>query len=401
MNTHRYSSRKRRRRDGFLNAAMRVLRAPVHFLYYKMQTRAGKIGVFATAGAVLTAIILLIALPGANGEAAAMTAPKTLSLPNAQADANSLALDIAVTPTPDANALLAASSQMDEPEPTPDPSLYEGVEDSEKVTELQERLMELGYLDIDEPTLHFGPATKNAVKLFQRQHDLEQDGIAGANTLEFIYSAEAKKYTLLEGTKGTDVDNFQRQLKDLGYLSKVTGYYGDETVAAVKSFQKENGLSADGKAGAQTFDRINSDKAKASPAVAKQTRSKANVDTMIATAKKQLGKKYVLGNVGPKSFDCSGLVYYCLKEAGSNRRRLNAAGYSQVSDWEKIKSYSGLKRGDLIFFQNNARTKVGHVGIYIGGGEMIDASSANGKVVRRSINTSYWKSHFVCGRRPW
>ena len=289
------------------------------------------------------------------------------------------------------------------PTPTPVPTLERGAT-GEAVTELQARLMDLGYLDIDEPTDLFGPATKDAVQRFQRQHadshGLDQDGRAGALTQEALFSSEAKKYVLMQGTDGSDVENFQQQLKELGYLSKVTGHYGDETIAAVKAFQERNGLSADGKAGEKTFDLINSDKAKPSPNVAKQTRTKANIDKMIATAKEQLGDKYILGNTGPNSFDCSGLVYYCLKAAGSNRRRLNAAGYSAVSDWEKI-SFSNIKKGDLVFFYNNAKTKVGHVGIYIGGGEMIDASSKNGKVVRRSVSTSYWKTHFVCARRPW
>ncbi|HWR22387.1 MAG TPA: peptidoglycan-binding protein [Feifaniaceae bacterium] len=359
---------------------------------------AGRVTAGVVTAGVLVGAVLLIASPGKTASAnKAANAPIVLSNGSVATgtDAQSAVLELpAATPEP-------APEAAPIPTPTPDPSLYEGVADSEAVTDLQNRLMDLGYLDIDEPTQHFGPATKYAVQLFQRQHNLQQDGWAGPQTLELIYSGEAQKYTLLEGTSGTDVDNFQRQLKALGYLSKTTGYYGTETIDAVKAFQKENGLHADGKAGQKTFDMINSDEAKQSPNMAKEARRKANIDVMIATAKKQMGDKYILGNEGPNSFDCSGLVHYCLKEAGSNRRRLNAAGYSNVSDWEKISSYSGLKKGDLIFFYNNGKSKVGHVGIYIGGGEMVDASSANGKVVRRSINTSYWKSHFVCGRRPW
>ena len=261
--------------------------------------------------------------------------------------------------------------------------------------------MRLGYLDIDESTQYFGPATEDAVRRFQRQHDLDQDVIAGPKTLELIYSDEAKKYTLLEGMEGTDIDSFQRVLKELGYLSKVTGYYGTETIDAVKAFQERNGLSIDGKAGEKTFNLIYSPNAKPSATKAKEERRRANINTMIQVAKDQVGKKYVLGNEGPNSFDCSGLVYYCLKQAGSNRGRYNAAGYSQVSDWEKITSMSSLEKGDLLFFYNDSKTKVGHVGIYIGSGTMIDASSANGKVVRRSCTSSYWKNHFVCARRPW
>ncbi len=358
---------------------------------------AGRITAGVVTVGVIAGAILLLASPSKTASANKAIAPITLAngSVNTGADAQSTILELpVVTPEP-------TPAPTPVPTPTPDPSLYEGVPDSEAVTDLQNRLMDLGYLDIDEPTQHFGPATKYAVELFQRQHNLQQDGWAGEQTLALIYSDDAQKYTLLEGTRGTDVDNFQRQLKALGYLSKTTGYYGTETIEAVKAFQKENDLHVDGKAGQKTFDMINSDDAKQSPNMAKEARRKANIDVMIETAKKQLGDKYILGNEGPNSFDCSGLVYYCLKEGGSNRRRLNAAGYSKVSDWENISSYSGLKKGDLIFFYNNGKTKIGHVGIYIGGGEMVDASSNNGKVVRRSINTSYWKSHFVNARRPW
>jgi peptidoglycan hydrolase-like protein with peptidoglycan-binding domain len=64
------------------------------------------------------------------------------------------------------------------PSPTPDVLLKSGVE-SEKVYELQQRLGELGYLKIEEYTEKYGPATERAVRLFQRQNGLEEDGIAG------------------------------------------------------------------------------------------------------------------------------------------------------------------------------------------------------------------------------
>ena len=61
---------------------------------------------------------------------------------------------------------------------------------------------------------------------------------------------------------------------------------------------------------------------------------------------------------------------------------------------------SDLQIGDLLFFSTNGKA-VGHTGIYIGGGEMIDASSSNGKVVQRSCFTSFWEANFVVARRPW
>lgn len=396
--------RRRRRKRGIKGTLQRVLYQVIDHIarfmewFRSLPAKARRIGI-CTAGALLLGLILLIVWPRPEqeksvheGGIALQDGSKSVYALNAD-EADALVVDLTPTPEP-------TPTQTPIPTPTPDPTLKEGME-SEKVQQLQERLMKLGYLDIDESTQYFGPATKDAVRRFQRQHDLTQDGVAGPVTLELLYSDEAKKYTLLEGMEGTDIDSFQRALKDLGYLNKVTGYYGTETVEAVKAFQERNGLSADGKAGEKTFDLIYSPNAKPSAAKAKEERRKANISTMIKVAKAQIGDKYVLGDEGPDSFDCSGLVYYCLKEAGSNRGRYNAAGYSQVSDWEKITSMSKLQKGDLIFFYNNAKTKVGHVGIYIGSGMMIDASSANGKVVRRSCTSSYWKNHFVCGRRPW
>lgn len=85
--------------------------------------------------------------------------------------------------------------------PTPDPTLKSGME-SEEVRALQQRLGELGYLNIDEYTIKFGPATERAVRLFQRQNGLAEDGIAGIETLARIYAEEAKECTLpLSGVK--------------------------------------------------------------------------------------------------------------------------------------------------------------------------------------------------------
>jgi len=285
------------------------------------------------------------------------------------------------------------------PTPTPDPTLKQG-DENERVQQLQERLMELNFLDLDESTQRYGPATKYAVELFQRQHELAQDGIAGPTTLDLLYSDAAKKYTLLKGTVGSDVDSLQRQLIDLGYLYNATGYYGTETVAAVTAFQERNGLSVDGKTGEQTLSLIYSPNAVESATKVKEAIRYANIQTFLEVAGSQLGDPYIAGNVGPNSFDCSGLVYYCLQQAGSSRGRYNAAGYSQVEDWEKITSMDDLQIGDILFFHTNGKT-VGHTGIYIGNGEMIDASSSNGQVVQRSCFTSFWENNFVVARRPW
>jgi cell wall-associated NlpC family hydrolase len=285
------------------------------------------------------------------------------------------------------------------PTPTPDPTLKKG-DQNDQVQKLQERLMELGYMAADESTKLYGPVTEYAVELFQRQYAREQNGIADPDTLNLIYAQDAKHYTLLQGTSGDDVDSLQRQLIDLGFMDKASGYYGTETIEAVKAFQKRNNLTIDGKTGQETLDLLYSPNALQSSSKAVKEKKRATIQGVIATAEKQLGDPYVWGAQGPNSFDCSGLVYYCLKQAGSSRTRYDAAGYSQVSDWQKITSMDKLEKGDLLFFSTNGK-KVGHTGIYVGEGMMIDASSANGKVVKRACKTSFWEDNFVVARRPW
>ena len=332
---------------------------------------------------------------------------------------------------------------------------------SDAVTTLQNRLMELGYLDIDEPTNYFGTITETAIVLFQRQHDLKQDGIAGNETQTLLFSKEAQHYCLKEGAEGQDVRALQEQLVDLGYMSEkeVDSVYGPITLAAVEAFQKRNGLHVDGLAGEKTLELLYSDDAKmtremqkkieaeeaaqrkaeeeaekkkdtpkptakatAKPKATSKGKTKTTakktatpkptkkptatpkkntrLEKFIKAANSKLGCEYVLGAKGPNKFDCSGFVYWCLKKAGVGGTRLNALGYSRKSSWKKITSVGSLKKGDILFFRSDTNKTVNHTGIYVGGGTMIDASSGNGKVVKRALS-AYWKRNFVCARRPW
>ena len=134
------------------------------------------------------------------------------------------------------------------------------------VAKLQERLMELGFMDNDEPTEYYGSATESAVKVYQRQNGLAQDGIVGAASLESIMSPDAKYYAAKKGESGDDILRIQQRLYQLGYLatdSMVTGNFGDSTEAAVIKLQEINGLTQDGTVGRQTLNLIYSDEVKA------------------------------------------------------------------------------------------------------------------------------------------
>ncbi len=349
-----------------------------------------KIVLAAVAATVVTCVALVIVLPNANGR---------------DSDEDVFAIRYA-TETPNGAELPTGTPYVTtSPAPTPkvtvNPMLIQGT-NSAYVSSLQDRLMELGYLDIDEPTQYFGSATATAIQLFQRQHDLTMDGMAGQKTLTLLFSDKAEKYVMEEGTTGIDVKNLQEQLKMLGYyVIEVDGFYGSYTKKAVRDFQSRNGLAVDGLAGELTIEKLYSPSAVPAAWVVQQETSRANIQRMVSCAYAQLGKPYILGACGPNAFDCSGLVYYCLREAGSNRGRYNAAGYASVTEWEMLNNIDNLHIGDLLFFYNNSYSRIGHVGIYVGNGMMIDASANHGCVVLRTCRSYYWRQHFAWGRRPW
>ena len=112
----------------------------------------------------------------------------------------------------------------------------------------------------------------------------------------------------------------------------------------------------------------------------------------------QLGKPYVNAGVGPNGFDCSGLVYYCLNMAGVSIPRYTAAGYSNCTQWPKITPYTALRRGDLIFYWDENHTRIYHVGVYLGNGTYIHASSSHGEVEIADFG-SWSQNWFAWGRR--
>lgn len=108
---------------------------------------------------------------------------------------------------------------------------------------------------------------------------------------------------------------------------------------------------------------------------------------VIKLAKNQIHKKYRWGGSNPKTgFDCSGLMQYAYKSAKVNLPRTAAAQYKAT----KRVSLSKLKAGDLIFFHTRrSRSRINHVGLYLGGGKFIHAPR-KGKRVSVADLSSYW-----------
>lgn len=323
------------------------------------------------------------------------------------------------------------------------------------VYEVQKKLNELGYLQTS-PTGYYGSQTKAAVTAFQTDSGLSVDGLAGPATQQALIGrvletplnevaskgsapqaqslgvqstqnvavttksndqvilsnapivAQSPVYTdpnlMKIGSRGESVSKLQQRLKDLGYYTQaaVTGYYGNVTATAVRSFQASNDLTADGIAGSKTLAKVYSNtaaKATNTGNTGSATASPGGNKT-VELAKQHLGKPYLWGGNGPNSFDCSGFVHYILKQQGFKGERMSANSQSNYAAW-KLVDYKNMVAGDLMFFdtRKDGSVPIGHVGIYMGNGQMIHASSSAGKIVISQVTSGYYKEQFRRARR--
>lgn len=195
-----------------------------------------------------------------------------------------------------------------------------------------------------------------------------------ANTAYADYYSD--RIMLRYGMRGSSVTEMQRDLQNLGYFPhNATGYFGSLTRQAVISYQKANHLYADGIVGPWTAVKI------------KASRT-------VQTAGWYLGVPYVWGGVSPSGFDCSGLIHYTLLSNGIVVPRTAADQYN-VGTWV---SRSNLRPGDLVFF-TTYKAGPSHVGIYIGSGQFVHASSGAGRVTVSSLSSSYYASRYIGARR--
>lgn len=110
-----------------------------------------------------------------------------------------------------------------------------------------------------------------------------------------------------------------------------------------------------------------------------------------SAARKMQGVPYVFGGTSPYGFDCSGFTSWTFARAGIRLRRMADEQYYQG------KPVKVAEPGDLVFFETYCAGP-SHVGIYLGGGNFIHASSSRGVTIS-GLSESYWRARYIGARR--
>ena len=264
------------------------------------------------------------------------------------------------------------------------PNTLQSGDSGSKVTQLQNALKLLGFYTggVDGK---FGSGTKNAVIQFQRANGLTADGLAGTKTQTLLYAqvnngisggtsssgssssgtssgTSGFTRTLRKGYTGADVIAVQQKLKELGFYSgSVDGVYGTGSIAAVKKFQQQNGLTADGLVGSRTYAALMSASTGSS--------SNSGSDNSSSSSDSTSGQDYAEGTL---SYGSSGTEVKKMQQA------LKALGYNVSADG----SYGALTQMAVTQFQKrNGLTAYGVAGsatlklLYSGNAKEADPSA--------------------------
>ena len=115
-----------------------------------------------------------------------------------------------------------------------------------------------------------------------------------------------------------------------------------------------------------------------------------------------IGSRYVYGAAGPSSFDCSGLSHYIYKQLGYTLQRGSSGQYNKNGTFVPL---AQAEPGDLIFFfdprfdGSGGTLPTTHMGIYVGNGQFIHASTTSYRVQYDNVYGSYYTPYIVGVKR--
>ncbi|MEO2097864.1 MAG: NlpC/P60 family protein, partial [Brachybacterium sp.] len=179
------------------------------------------------------------------------------------------------------------------------------------------------------------------------------------------------------GSRGGAVQELQSALNANGAGLAVDGVFGKRTHAAVKDYQSSKGLQVDGVVGPKTRAALNggvSTGGASAPSSSSSGSSSSSSSAIVNAARSAVGTPYSWGGSSLGGMDCSGLVNYAYKAAGISLPRTSG----QIANGGRWISQSQAQPGDIVAWS-------GHVAIYAGNGQIIDASGSKQRVVERSI----------------
>lgn len=207
------------------------------------------------------------------------------------------------------------------------------------VKSIQERLVELNYLEESQAKGYYGEFTAQAVALFQQNNGLQVTGAVNGATNRVLNSEEAipSREGPIKYVKQFIIDTIEMQKK------------------------------------------------------LEQNKSIGNVEDLLKVSMLKLGSKYVWGSRGPNTFDCSGFVFWCLNQVGVNINYMTTYNWRFCTQFERVEKFEDLIPGDLLVIN-------GHMGIVSDNETIVDASSSNGKVVHRDLD-EWWRERFIIGFR--
>ncbi len=173
---------------------------------------------------------------------------------------------------------------------------------------------------------------------------------------------------------------------------RVTGYVKSEYVMTKQAYDNQQAQKARTSAAAaakKTTKTKTTTESNANPA------SSSKGQSIVNTAAKYIGVKYVYGGTSPSGFDCSGLVQYVCRQNGISVNRTSRAQYSNGVAVSK----NNLQPGDLVFFSKGSG--ISHVGIYAGNGQVIHAPSPGKTVCYIALSKICSYSTYVGARRVY
>ena len=219
-------------------------------------------------------------------------------------------------------------------------------------------------------------ATKQKIADLKEQLETEQSQLESMQT---EYETEESNLTTLIDSKQAEVADLDSQIQEAA--EKAAKEEEERQKKAEEERQKQlqaasqNSTTTNGNSGSSnSSSSSNSNKGNSSSSSSSSSGSYVSGST-VSRAYSALGKPYVWGAAGPNSFDCSGLVSFCLTGRYSHT-------YSS-SDFVGLTKVSNPQPGDIC-------VRVGHVGVYIGGGQMIHAPHTGDVVKISAVPSNMW-----------